>query len=558
MGSGTPPRDPGTTYRSALGAIADSTATITHGFTEPRVVTRPLRELTPETSRGFECIAFAEQVLKVTLLPWQRALILRMLELNPDGTLRFRKALVIVARQNGKTLVAAILAAFFLYVDSVRWPLRVNPRDFVIVGAAQKLDIAMKPWTQVRQWGGPDDPKIGIAYDRVPLLQAATRMPRMVNGETELVTAEGAVYRPRTFEGARGYSSARLILDELRQQFDYEGWSAIEKSATAMFDSLLLAFSNAGTYRSVVLKDVRDIAHESVDKPGAQWFVAEWSAKPGAGLDDRAAFAQANPSAGYLPGMSLDWLMQTAAEARNKSVERIEVLCQWVTQTTEPYIEPTDWKARQVAPSDLRIPPGARTVWSVDTSHDRSTTWIAAAVKTADGRPFATVRTKRAGIVWAVEYLRELALASGHREVALQAQGCPSVELIPLLKALTDDDGKPLLTVHEMDRPTCAIATGQIHDLVMRDQTLVLTEQPDVDLAIEGGLATRYTENRLWSREASRPVDIAGVCAQTWALYALENLKPEPKKANPPPPRAAVLEGQPAGPSEESLLTASF
>lgn len=542
---------------------------ITHGFTTPRIFTKPLAQgepgpcgcgcaLTPRTSRGFEAIAFAENVLRVHLIPWERWLFIHLLELNLDGTLRFRKALVIVARQNGKTLVAAILAAFFLYVDSARWPEQVNPRNFVIVGAAQKLDIAMKPWTQVRQWGGPNDPRIGIAHDRVPMLQSVTRMPRTANGETELVTIEGAVYRPRTFEGARGYSSARLILDELREQYDYEGWAAIEKSATAMFDSLLLAFSNAGTYRSVVLKDVRQIAHGSVKKPDSQWFVAEWSAKPSATLGDRKAFAQANPSAGYLPGMTLDGLMQTAAEAKNKSLERIEVLCQWVTQNVEPYIEPTDWKALQVAPSDLHIPKGARTVWSVDTSHDRSTTWVAAAVKTADGRPFATVRTKRAGIVWAVEYLRELALSSGHREVALQAQGCPSVELIPLLKALTDDTGKPLLTIHEMDRPTCAIATGQIHDHVMRDRTLVLTEQPDVDLAIEGGLATRYAENRLWSREASKPVDIAGVCAQTWALYALENLKPEPKKANPPPPRAAVLDDGPAGPSEESLLTASF
>ena len=38
---------------------------ITHGFTEPRIYTKPLRELTPETSRGFEAVAFAEQVLKI-------------------------------------------------------------------------------------------------------------------------------------------------------------------------------------------------------------------------------------------------------------------------------------------------------------------------------------------------------------------------------------------------------------------------------------------------------------------------------------------------------------
>ena len=523
---------------------------ITHGFTEPRIYTKPLRELTPETSRGFECIAFAENVLGLSLIPWQRWLLIHLLELKPDGTLRFRKGLVIIARQQGKTLMAAVLAAFFLYVDSVRWPGLVQPRDFVVVGAAQKLDIAMKPWTQVRRWGGPDDPRIGVAHDRVPLLQAATRMPRTSNGETELVTHEGAVYRPRTFDGARGYSSARLLLDELREQYDYEGWSAIEKSATAMFDSLLLAFSNAGTHRSVVLRDVREIAHESVDNPDAQWFVAEWSAHPDAALDDPEAFAQANPSAGYLPGMTIAGLMQTAAEARNKSVERIEVLCQWVTQGVEPHIEPSEWKALQVPPSELRIPKGARTVWGVDTSHDRSTTWITAAVMTEDG-PLVTARTKRPGNVWAIEYLRELAAESGHREVALQAQGCPVVELIEPLE-------KAGLTVHKMDRPACAVATGRIHDRV-RDKALVLTEQPDIDLAIEGGLATPYAENLLWSRGKSRPVDIAGLCAETWALYALEELEPPAKKEAPPPPKTAVLsEASEYVPSEPSLATISF
>jgi hypothetical protein len=53
-------------------------------------------------------------------------------------------------------------------------------------------------------------------------------------------------------------------------------------------------------------------------------------------------------------------------------------------------------------------------------------------------------------------------------------------------------------------------------------------------------------------------VDIAGVCAATWALYALENLQPEPKKASQPPPRAAVLEASIASTDEENLLSAAF
>lgn len=77
-----------------------------YGITEPRVWTKPLVELTPETSRGFAVIKFAHDDLGVRLLPWQEWLPIHMLELDSFGLLRFRKALVIVGRQNGKTAIA--------------------------------------------------------------------------------------------------------------------------------------------------------------------------------------------------------------------------------------------------------------------------------------------------------------------------------------------------------------------------------------------------------------------------------------------------------------------
>lgn len=552
----------GPAYREAVGVVDQLIDEIPeYGFTEPRIVTTPLCELTPETSRGFEVIDFAHDVLNVTLFPWQRALLIRMLELDSFGLLRFRKALVIVGRQNGKTLIAAVLAAYWLYVDAGRWPQHLPEQNFIVVGAAQKLDIAMKPWKQVRRWGAPDDLKVGIAIDRVPDLQEITYPPRTTNGETELRTHAGAAYLPRTFDGARGQSAARLILDELRQQYDYEGWSSIEKSANAMFDSLLVAFSNAGTKRSKVLRDVRQIGHESVDDPKTQWFIAEWSAEQEAPLDDPRAFAQANPSAGYLPGMTIPGLMRAAAQAKEKNVERIEVLGQWVTAKVDNYIDSADWKRRHVTPAEVlsRIPKGARTVWAIDMSHNRKTTWLAAAVFTEDGKPFATVRVKRPGWAWVIPYLIELAQKSGHREVALQAKGVPAVDF---LKPLTDAEfevkgKKEKFVVHAVDWSGFALATGRISDRV-RDGELLIIEQPDVDAAIEGAVVRSYAENIGWSREKSAPIDIAGVCAMTLALYALEVLSPPEKKPTPPPPRPAVLTRDVASGGDIDLATARF
>lgn len=500
------------------------------GITVPRIFTRPLRELTPATSRGFEVIDFARDVLSVKLLPWQEWLLIHMLELNDDGTLRFRKALVIVGRQNGKTLIGAVLAAFWLYVDAGRWLQLLPEQQFVVVGAAQKLDIAMKPWKQVRAWGAPDDLKIGIAPERVPMLQSFTYKPRMVNGEVELRTHGGATYLPRTFEGARGHSAARLMLDELRQQYDFEGWSAIEKSANAMYDSLLVAFSNAGTARSKVLKGVRDVAHMGVDDPGTQWFVAEWSAEPDAQLDDPEGFRQANPSAGHLPGMTIAGLMKAAADAPEKAVEKIEVLGQWVTAEIVPYLDFAEWSACADAPEvDERgvlvyegstIATGSRQVLGVDVSGDRKMSYISVAGYRADERAHVEVIAQRPGMMWVVDHCEKVREKTRINEIALQGRGCPAADLIEPLK-------RAGFVVHEITGTPMLNSAGRLKDAV-RDGMVRHRAQPVVEMAVENGTTRPLSGMPVWDRDKA-PVDIAPIVAVTMALYALLTTEdPEP------------------------------
>src|SRR5215211_6573739 len=90
------------------------------GSEMPRVWTRPLRELTPETSLGFEVINFSEEILGLELLPWQRWLFIHGLELKPDGNYRFRTVLTLVVRQNGKTTALNILTLWRLIMDGAR------------------------------------------------------------------------------------------------------------------------------------------------------------------------------------------------------------------------------------------------------------------------------------------------------------------------------------------------------------------------------------------------------------------------------------------------------
>lgn len=89
---------------TVFGAIDDER----HGVTLPRIFTPPLRPLTKETSNGFAVIAFAEIMLHVHLYPWQQWLLVHALELLEDGSYRFRKVIVLVARQNGKTTLMGV------------------------------------------------------------------------------------------------------------------------------------------------------------------------------------------------------------------------------------------------------------------------------------------------------------------------------------------------------------------------------------------------------------------------------------------------------------------
>ena len=89
------------------------------GNEQPRIFTPPLRQLTPDTSLGYEIIDFAEQILEIALIPWQKWLLIHAFEVvdlpNEDWRLRFRNVQVLVARQNGKTTLGCVIALYFLY-----------------------------------------------------------------------------------------------------------------------------------------------------------------------------------------------------------------------------------------------------------------------------------------------------------------------------------------------------------------------------------------------------------------------------------------------------------
>ncbi|WP_199182504.1 hypothetical protein [Cryobacterium sp. Y11] len=537
------------------------------GRTEPRIFTKPLRELTPETSRGFEVIKFALVILGVHLYPWQKFLLIHALEIMPDGQYRFKRVIVLVARQQGKTTIASVLAAWWLFVDSKRHPDMVPPVKFKVVGVAQNLDIAREPWAAVKMWCDPEpntDEEMELA---LPALQNATAKVSDTNGKEGIYARSRAHYEIRAAANARGKPAARVLMDEMREQKTWTAWNAVSQTLKSFWSGQMWGISNAGDSSAVVLRTQRTAGLESI----AEWEeyveagiisaeefanghdvtlgLFEWSAPDGCALDDVEAILQANPSIGF--GAMTVQSALSDIRGMTEAGYRTEVLCQWVVADVDSFIDVKEYRLRVLPGDEIVIPKGSRTVWGVDVSHDRKTTWLSAAVFTEDGDPFVTVRLSRAGMMWLPDYLAELAEASGQREVAVNAKGCPAMEFIEPLKKLG-------LIVHEFDGPKYAIATGRYRDAV-RDEKLVVSAQPDIDLAVQGGVVVPYADNMAWSRPKSLPIDISGLIAETIALYALELLKPEPVEATPPPPpQAEMVTRDDVAPTDVNLATAAF
>jgi phage terminase large subunit-like protein len=341
------------------------------GSETPRLWTPPLRELTPETSYGYDVIDFADQVINRPLDPWQNWLAIHAGELLPNGLPRFRKIIVLVSRQNGKTEVLVVFSLFWQFVEAV--PL--------ILGTSTKVDYAKESWDKAI--------KLVKASPQLDAYHEA-KWTRYANGEQESWTTEGSRYKiaASNEEGGRSLTVHRAILDELRQHRSYAAWDASYNAGRAVADFQVFALSNAGDDRSVVLNDMREAALRYIEtgEGDDQLGLFEWSAEDDADPLDVRALAQANPNLGYR--IDTRGLLNDAARAVAKGGEaltgfRTENMCIRV-QLLTPAIDPGAWK-RAMEPGDLsRV--RSRVALCLDVSPDQQHATLAAAAVLNDGR----------------------------------------------------------------------------------------------------------------------------------------------------------------------------
>lgn len=488
------------------------------GCTEPRVYTPPLRELDETTSLGFAFEEWCREVCGVELVPWESWLAVHGLEITGDfdtgWAFRFRTLVVLIARQNGKSLFAELLALFFMYV--------LNSR--LVLGTAQNIDTAEEVW----------DAAIDRAEDNPDLARRIARISRSNGGKSfELSTGERYKIVAATRQGARGKRSDLVIMDELREQRNWDGWSAVSKTMMARPNAMLWGFSNAGDAGSEVLRHLRMTAHVDLGDPDGiaakvldampapetedeepvevddSLAIFEWSAPPGCSLDDRAGWAQANPSLGY--GFMGERALKSALKTDPEPVFRTECLCQWVEAVVRSPFPDGTWEAGVDTAS--READGEELLWGLDVSYDRSRTALAFVGRRADGAWHGEVEAYRTGWDWALRLVSRNA-AKKPMKIAIQGRGATVSSHIDELRAI---DGVELVLCEGRD---VGAWTGRFFDAVASDdckEPLRHIPQPALDYAASIAQTKPMGDGAwAWDRKGSE-ADISPLVALTMA-----------------------------------------
>lgn len=523
------------------------------GSEAPRVFTPPLRDLTEQTTLGFAAIEFAGDVCGIDLYPWQRWLLIHALELAPNLTVdtmgergrldplfRFRKIVVLVARQNGKSTLSQVLSLFFLYVLGTD----------LVLGTAQDLDTAEEVW----------DGALDI-IEETPELAALADKPIRVNGKKTIRLHSGERYKVKAAnrKAGRGLSGDLILLDELREHQSWDAWAAITKTTMARPAAMIWALSNAGDATSIVLRYLRKMAHAAIGDPDginadddparllpsegdieamadlsdgpdldlddfdedeSTLGIFEWSAKPGLPVDEIDGILDANPSCGH--GISLRTLLNDA-RSDPEWVFRTECRCEWSDGTLEGPFPPGAWDAGRW--DDSEDPPqiDGNVVACVATSHDRIKTFVAFAGRQANGRLQAEIVAGRAGSDWVEDWLRE---RSGYIDaVTGQTRGAPVSPLMADLKVALADD----VEVVDWAGSDLPGGTGKFYDLI-RDNALTHNPWPALDIAAATAIP-KLTEGGAFMWDGKRsPADVAPLQAMTGAVWCLTSAMPEAPK----------------------------
>jgi phage terminase large subunit-like protein len=327
------------------GSIGLQTAEV--GVTETRKGSQMPRIMSPSLdlpSRGEEMIEFCKEI-GFPLLKWQELLAIETLKYKTDGRWAHPLVGVMLPRQQGKSTFMALRILFGIYK----------------LGEKMHLATAHKLTTSAEIFF-----KVGQMIDDSHVLQENFLKKYESKGSQEIRFKNGARYLIRAGNSAaRGIAGPDVIhIDELRE-FDTEDvWSSMRFTQMSNPNPQAYFYSNAGHANSVLLLKFRErgLAAAAGADDSIGWF--EWSAEPGAAVDDKDAWYQSNPSLGWT--VHEDNIKDSLSD--REDIFRTEILCQFVSMIN-PVISEAEWK--KCKDETVKLDKGKDTWMAIDLSPDR-------------------------------------------------------------------------------------------------------------------------------------------------------------------------------------------
>ena len=322
------------------------------GATKPRLQSVPLKG-----KNKIDDVKQLCEIIKMPLLPWQEHVLKDMLTVDAKGKWIRKTNLLLIARQNGKTHLARMLILAHL----LKWETNV-----LIMSSNRSM--ALDTFRQVTDILENNDHFKGLV-----------KQIRYANGteSIEMLSGTRLDVVAATRDGSRGRSvNGLLFIDEVREITE-EGFRAATPVTRAHPNSHTLLCSNAGDAFSTVLNDLRERA---ISYPPKSFGFYEYSAPQYCKIEDRNAWAMANPSLGYT--ITEEAIEEAIATSPIENT-RTETLCQWIDSLSSPWPHGV---LEETSDSTLEMTSGAYTVFGFDVSPSRRNGSLVAGQILPDGR----------------------------------------------------------------------------------------------------------------------------------------------------------------------------
>jgi phage terminase large subunit-like protein len=428
----------------------------------------------------------------LNLDPWQETVLESALGEQADGQWAASRVGLSVARQSGKTalLEARELAGLILYGEEL------------IIHSAHLVQTALEGFQRIKGF-----------FENYDDLRKRVRQIRSANGEQgiELLTGQRLRFMARSRASARGFSADALLLDESQELSD-QTWAAILPTVSARPNPQIWMVGTppAPGMNGEVFARHRQAGLAGED-PRLCWM--EWRSDEDANLDDRWAWAEANPSLGSR--VAVEKVADERASMDDETFAR-ERLGLWDSQTTMSVVHPDRW----IALADPQSQADTRSVvFAADVAPDRQRGSIAVAGERPDGRVHVEVVENARGIAWMAPWLVER--CKKYRAAVVLDPGSPAGALVPDLQKAGVE---PLL----MTTRDVGQACGMFFDGAVEDRLRHL-DDPRLSTALAAGRKRDIGVNGLWAwHRRDTSTDLTPLVAATNAVWGFLARRPEP------------------------------